>query len=201
MTFTLAEAVEAELEIKKSRFIAHVAPVASRQAAMALLSRLRDRYPDAGHHCWAMLAGNEAAANDDGEPSGTAGRPMLNVLQHKALQDVCAVVVRYFGGVKLGAGGLTRAYGQAVSLALQQASLMPVVAMARLSLLVEPALEHRVRHWCAQAGVAVGAESCDQLRRLDLDLPQARCAAARAELDNLTQGRARWLDELGTGVA
>ncbi|MCW8886021.1 MAG: YigZ family protein [Motiliproteus sp.] len=105
--------IEVETEIKKSRFIAWADRAENRDQAMAVLSEARNRYPDARHHCWAYLIGNPAqpktqAMSDDGEPSGTAGKPILNVLQHNEIGDVMIVVSRYFGGIKLGAGGLVR---------------------------------------------------------------------------------------------
>ncbi len=120
MPFSLAIPAHHELIIKKSRFIACVEPVASREEAQSRVAQLKAEHPDAAHVCWALLAGGQSAANDDGEPGGTAGRPMLDVLRHQDLQGVMASVVRYFGGVKLGAGGLVRAYTDAVELAQAQ---------------------------------------------------------------------------------
>lgn len=96
-----------KLDIKKSRFIAWAEKVTNRQEAMAFLERSKQTYPDAGHHCWAYQLGHpqspiSAAMSDDGEPSGTAGKPILNVLQHKNIGDVMVIVIRYFGGIKLG---------------------------------------------------------------------------------------------------
>ena len=121
MPLTLASPVHHELIVKKSHFIACVQPTADRAAAQKVVAGLRARHPDAAHVCWALLAGGQSAAVDDGEPSGTAGRPMLDVLRHQDLEGVLATVVRYFGGVKLGAGGLVRAYTDAVAQALLQA--------------------------------------------------------------------------------
>ena len=115
MSFTLAQPVHSELVIKKSRFIGCVQPVADRAAAQAVVASLRAEHPTAAHVCWALMAGGQSAANDDGEPGGTAGRPMLEVLRHQQIEGALATVVRYFGGVKLGAGGLVRAYTDAVA--------------------------------------------------------------------------------------
>jgi putative IMPACT (imprinted ancient) family translation regulator len=104
MPFSLAAPARHELLIKKSRFIACIEPVAGREEAQARVAQLKAEHPDAAHVCWALLAGGQSAANDDGEPGGTAGRPMLEVLRHQELEGVMASVVRYFGGVKLGAG-------------------------------------------------------------------------------------------------
>ena len=110
MPQTLAAPVHSDLLIKKSRFIGCVQPMADRAGALEVVARLKAEHPGAAHVCWALLAGGQSAANDDGEPGGTAGRPMLDVLRHQELEGVLATVVRYFGGVKLGAGGLVRAY-------------------------------------------------------------------------------------------
>ena len=117
---------EQEYVVKKSRFIARVIPVESREEVNAAVARARQDYPDARHHCWAYVLGRPADAssagmNDDGEPSGTAGKPILNALQHGHLGNTLVIVIRYFGGIKLGAGGLVRAYGTATSLALESA--------------------------------------------------------------------------------
>lgn len=124
---TIAAPVEKELVIRKSRFIAYVAPVSSPEQADETIAAVRKRHWDARHNCSAQVTGlgaDRARSSDDGEPSGTAGMPMLEVLRRRELTDVVAVVTRYFGGIKLGAGGLVRAYSSAVSEALDLASLV-----------------------------------------------------------------------------
>ena len=121
MPHTLAAAAHSELTIKKSRFIGCVQPVADRATAQKVVAGLWAEHPTATHVCWALMAGGHSAAVDDGEPSGTAGRPMLDVLRHHDLEGVLATVVRYYGGVNLGAGGLVRAYTDAVAQALLKA--------------------------------------------------------------------------------
>ena len=108
MSYRLGAPVHTDHLIKKSRFIGCVQTVRDRTEAVAVVDALRLAHPGAAHVCWALMAGGQSAANDDGEPSGTAGRPMLEVLRHQDLEGVLATVVRYFGGVKLGAGGLVR---------------------------------------------------------------------------------------------
>ena len=114
-----------ELEIKRSRFITSITQVCNKPEAKAFIKILREEFPDANHHCWAMIAGRpneiyQQDQSDDGEPKGTAGKPMLNVLQHSDLGNIVVVVTRYFGGIKLGAGGLVRAYTQCVSESLKE---------------------------------------------------------------------------------
>ena len=128
MPFTIATTVHSELIIKKSRFIGCVQPMTDRASAQQVVNDLKAQHPGACHVCWALLAGGQSAAVDDGEPSGTAGRPMLDVLRHQDLEGVLATVVRYFGGIKLGAGGLVRAYTDSVAQALLQAKRRPSCA-------------------------------------------------------------------------
>jgi uncharacterized YigZ family protein len=112
-----------ELLVRRSRFIATLAPAPDESAAQTLIRSVREEFPDATHHCWAFVAGPpgdtaRVGMSDDGEPHGTAGRPMLTTLLHSGVGEVAAVVTRYFGGVKLGKGGLGRAYSGAVADAL-----------------------------------------------------------------------------------
>lgn len=125
--YTITKDVQSELIINKSRFITFIYRVKSVSEINQILSNLKNNYKDATHYCYAYVINNIKKASDDGEPSHTAGRPMLNVLENKKINNVLAVVIRYFGGIKLGAGGLVRAYTNAVSSALKSASLTPVI--------------------------------------------------------------------------
>lgn len=149
---TLASPAAAELEVRRSRFVCDVAPAGSEEAARAFIEHVRSASRDARHHCTAYVLGADGAtqrSNDDGEPSGTAGAPMLDVLRGRGLTGVVAVVTRWFGGTLLGTGGLIRAYGDAVSLALDRASL--VARELREGVLVDldhaagPRVEHALR--------------------------------------------------------
>jgi uncharacterized YigZ family protein len=193
-TFTLAAAVGAELEIRKSRFIAHALPVADRDAAMDELRRLREAHPAATHVCWALLAGGQSGMSDDGEPSGTAGRPILEVLRHHDLDGVLAAVVRYYGGVKLGAGGLVRAYTDAIASALLNAERVERIALARLVVEIGFADEARVRRWIEQAGAELIDSAYELNVRLTIRMPATSIDAARDALRDLTQGRAVFPD-------
>lgn len=159
---SIAAAVDHELVIKKSRFLAHVAPVASPEEADAVIAEARRRAWDARHHCSAQvtgLRGDRARSSDDGEPSGTAGMPMLEVLRRRELTDVVAVVTRYFGGVKLGAGGLVRAYSSAVSEALELAALVDRMPLVQAQLHVSHAeagrIDNLLRDWVAGNGAVL----------------------------------------------
>ncbi|MES9963470.1 MAG: YigZ family protein [Candidatus Sedimenticola sp. 20ELBAFRAG] len=147
-----AKSVEASIEVKKSRFIARAAQAASREEVMAFVEQARRDHPEARHVCWAYLLGNPASAsnagmNDDGEPSGTAGKPILNVIQHKSIGDIVVLVIRYFGGIKLGAGGLVRAYSGAAEAAVSALPLEQLVPRSGREIELEFAQEQPVRHW------------------------------------------------------
>lgn len=128
---TITESVKTELIIKKSRFIGMLIPLSCAREAEKILSDIRQEYPGANHYCYAWVIRQEGSrserSSDDGEPSGTAGWPILNVLQKVELENVMAVVVRYFGGTLLGTGGLVRAYTQSVQAALDQARIVKMV--------------------------------------------------------------------------
>ncbi|HEY7772954.1 MAG TPA: YigZ family protein [Marinagarivorans sp.] len=151
---TLAAPSQYHYEEKRSVFLAFIFPTTSRDMALSHLNALRAQYPDARHYCWAYLIGDPeqpttAAFNDDGEPSGTAGKPILHVLTQRGAGDCCAVVVRYFGGIKLGAGGLVRAYGQAVSKALDCAQWACVVPTCEVAVTTPYEDEPHIRHLVA----------------------------------------------------
>jgi putative IMPACT (imprinted ancient) family translation regulator len=124
---TIAETSEATLLVKGSRFLAVVAPIASESDIAAWIARLRAREPDAHHVAWAARLADAMRFSDDGEPGGTAGRPILEILLKRDLDRCIALVARHFGGVKLGAGGLVRAYGGAAARALDAATISEVL--------------------------------------------------------------------------
>ncbi len=192
MAFTLAEPVHSELLIRKSRFIGCVQPVADRAAARMVVDGLRVRHPGAAHVCWALMAGGQSAANDDGEPGGTAGRPMLEVLRHQQLEGVLATVVRYFGGVKLGAGGLVRAYTDCVAQALLTAAPVPLVPQRSLCCAVPYALEGLVRRELGAAGGALEEVRHETLVQFRFSLAASQVTAFVSRLDDAAQGRVDW---------
>ena len=194
MPYTLHAPVHSELIIKKSRFIGCVQPMADRASAQAVVDALWRQHPGAAHVCWALLAGGQSAAVDDGEPGGTAGRPMLDVLRHQDLEGVLATVVRYFGGVKLGAGGLVRAYTDTVAQALLQAEKTPLVRMVTLRCSLPYALEGLLRREIAAAGAQLLDMGHAALVTLQWSLPEPQAEAFVARINDLCQGRAAWLD-------
>lgn len=193
MPSSLAAPAHAELIIKKSRFIACVEAVADRSAALARVEQLRAEHPGAAHVCWALMAGGQSAANDDGEPGGTAGRPMLEVLRHQDLEGVLATVVRYFGGVKLGAGGLVRAYTDAVAQALLTAEKVPMVRMRLLRCQLPYAQEGWLRREAERQGAVLVTVLHGALVDVTLRLPDAAAADFMHRLNEAGQGRIGWL--------
>lgn len=194
MALTLSHPVHSELLVKKSRFLGCVQPVAGRAEALAVVEGLRAEHPGAAHVCWALLAGGQSAANDDGEPGGTAGRPMLEVLRHQQLEGVLATVVRYFGGVKLGAGGLVRAYTDAVAQALLGAEKVELQKRVTLACAVPYALEGTVRRQLQEAGATLGEVRHGQVVEMAFTVPEGGAAALRARLNEAGQGALAWLD-------
>lgn len=194
MPFSLATPAHHELIVKKSRFIACVEPVSGRDQAQARVAQLKAEHPDARHVCWALLAGGQSAANDDGEPGGTAGRPMLEVLRHQDLQGVLATVVRYFGGVKLGAGGLVRAYTDAVAQALLTAEKIPLVKQSRLACSVPYALEGMVRRELDIAHAELLGVEHGSLVTLQFALPETATVELVRRLGERGQGQLAWLE-------
>ena len=188
MPYSLAAPVHSELIIKKSRFIGCVQPMPDRASAQAHVDALWKEHPGAAHICWALLAGGQSAAVDDGEPGGTAGRPMLDVLRHQDLEGVLATVVRYFGGVKLGAGGLVRAYTDAVAQALLGAHKVALQRLAHLHCSLPYALEGTVRRELAAAGAHLESAAHASDVRLHFTLPEAAAPALVQRLANLSHG-------------
>lgn len=165
-----------------------------RASAQQVVERLRREHPGAAHVCWALLAGGQSAAVDDGEPSGTAGRPMLEVLRHQELEGVLATVVRYFGGVKLGAGGLVRAYTDCVAQALLTAPKVRLQRMQTLRCSVPYALEGLLRREIAAAQAELLDVAHGSLVTLQWRMPEEAGAVFVAHLNDIGQGRLGWLD-------
>lgn len=187
--FTLDKVCKNTLEIKKSQFITWLIPLEDKQAVKESIQLAKQEYPDARHHCWAYIMGANpnsmtAAMSDDGEPSGTAGKPMLNVLQHKPVDNVLAIVIRYFGGVKLGAGGLVRAYSQAVEQCFALAELVPVIPKYTLTIKVPFADEQWLRHHTDKNNGEVLTTLYSDLVTVQVSIPQGNYNVLKASLES-----------------
>ena len=149
---TVADVANAEIIEKKSRFIGYISPAATEQQAEDFLQSLRSRHRDARHHVYAWQIGDNnqyQRSSDDGEPAGTGGRPVLEALKMAGLQDTVMVVVRYFGGVLLGAGGLTRAYGKAANMAINAATKIEKLPAGKFALSFDYGLLGKVENYLA----------------------------------------------------
>ncbi len=188
-----AAQARAEIEVLNSRFLATAAPVFSVEEARAFLARIRDEFPDATHHVPAYVVGHGASVtahcNDDGEPAGTAGRPALAVLQGSGLGDVAVVVTRYFGGTKLGTGGLVRAYGDAVRAVLEILPRAQKVATHTLLLTTPYALFERLRLAVAAHGGQILDEAFAAEVRITARFPAEQVPGFQAEVQELSSGR------------
>lgn len=123
---TIKEPVQCEINVKKSQFLCSLFPAKSKKESKEIIKKLNEQYSDATHNCTAYIVSDGEGFDDDGEPGGTAGKPMINVLRKNELHNVTAVVTRYFGGIKLGAGGLVRAYSKSVMEAVGKAEIVEI---------------------------------------------------------------------------
>jgi uncharacterized YigZ family protein len=193
ITYSIPQGLtQAEIEIKKSRFIGLAKHIRSREEGMTWLAEIKALYPDARHHCWAYLLGNPTCATnagmgDDGEPSGTAGKPILNVLQHKGIGDIMLIVVRYFGGIKLGAGGLTRAYGQAAQAVMSELAVQAFIPMQSLLITCDYAQEQQIRHWVDKRSGEILSVDYNSPLQIQAQLPAHEIEAMMAQLQQLEQ--------------
>lgn len=197
MPYSLQAPVTSELLIRKSRFLGCVEPVTDRAQALERVAAVRAGHPGATHVCWALMAGGHSAANDDGEPGGTAGRPMLEVLRHQDLEGVLATVVRYYGGIPLGAGGLVRAYTDSVAQALLQAHKVPRTVLQTMRCTLPYALEGWLRRELAARGATLGEVAHGQAVTLAFAVPQDAAAALVDRINDASQGQAVWDRETG----
>lgn len=191
------EAAESEFVEKRSRFIGHLWPISSEEEAQEQIRAMKKRYHDARHNCWCYRLGDSILRySDDGEPQGTAGQPMLNVFQREGVTDVCCVVTRYFGGILLGAGGLTRAYSKSARDTLAVAGVAEVGIWSQVCFSCTYTLLERVKlELAAQEGMLESVDyGADIL--LTASLPSGRVEALQARLTELSAGKIE-LESLG----
>lgn len=188
-----ARAIEISEEIKKSRFITLLAPTAGVEAAKAFIQSVKSQHPAARHHCWAFVAGppndsQQLGFSDDGEPAGTAGKPILGQLMGSGIGEITAVVVRYYGGIKLGTGGLVRAYGNGVQLALAELPLIEKVPQAEFLLRCDYAQISMIETLLQQVGGSIVKSEYGAAVDLRLTLPALGAADIAQRLYNLSRG-------------
>lgn len=190
MTYaTVAGHGQAEILIKKSRFLANVAPVTSEGEAWAFIARVRSEHAEATHNCFAFKAGSAQRMSDDGEPSGTAGRPIFEVLDKQGLFDTVVVVTRYFGGTLLGAGGLVRAYSQAAVAGVEAAGTARAIPAADLRLKLDYSLLGKVQYLVQQRGALILNTEFGQEVVLDCRLKAEQQEGFESDLADASAGR------------
>ncbi|MEO8673699.1 MAG: YigZ family protein [Tahibacter sp.] len=178
-------------EIRKSRFVANAAPAGDPAAALAFLQQIAD--PQATHNCWAYRIGAQYRFSDDGEPGGTAGRPILQAIEGQACDQLMVVVTRWYGGIKLGAGGLVRAYGGCAAECLRQAPKIPLIDTIEVDFFLPFAALaiFKARH--ADWDARVLQEQFDaEGAHLRLSVPRPQGEELRRFLSDLTRGRIQW---------
>ncbi|MFD5030969.1 YigZ family protein [Streptomyces sp. NPDC058405] len=190
---TVARAGVHETEINRSRFICALAPAASEREAQEFVARVRREHPTATHNCYAYVIGADASvqkASDDGEPGGTAGVPMLQMLMRREVRYAAAVVTRYYGGVKLGAGGLIRAYGGAVGEALDAVGTLTRQRFRLATVTVDHQRAGRLENDLRAMGRAVREVRYAEAVTIGIGLPDAEVEVFRAWLADTTAGTA-----------
>ena len=184
-----------EQEVSRSRFITTIARASTVEDAEAFIRAVGEEFRDATHSCWAYLVGppgdtSRIGMSDDGEPHGTAGRPMLNALMHAGVGDVAVVVTRYYGGTKLGTGGLVRAYGGGVQQALSTLPLTERIEYAFLTVVIDYSRISVLQQLCGQFEAEVLAQEFAVDVRVDLRLPGEHADRFRAAVLDATRGQA-----------
>ena len=191
------EIFSAEYEIKKSRFIAHVKHVETEESAREFLQAIRKKYFDATHNCSAWIlgeGGNLQKSNDDGEPGGTAGNPILETIKKNDLTNTAVVVTRYFGGIKLGAGGLIRAYSHTAALGLDAAKILRMTTFQKISLTLEYNFLAMVENFLRKKNIRVESSDYADVVTLNILILPAQVENFLIDLTDLTA--ANFLHEL-----
>lgn len=184
---------EATYIIQRSRFLTYITPVETEEEAAAFISRIRKKHYDATHNCAAYTIGlndDIQKADDDGEPSGTAGRPMLEVLKNRGLKNTCVVVTRYFGGIKLGAGGLVRAYGKAVTEGIDAAGIYRMMLYGKWHVEISYELLGTIENQLRTGGYHIADKQFTDVVVLTICAPKTAGERLVSELTDWSGGRA-----------
>ena len=166
---TISEEAYAEITVKKSKFIASVFPVETKQEAEEKIKEISKKYYDAKHNCYAYVVENFEKCSDDGEPSKTAGAPMLDIIKKRDLQNILVIVTRYFGGILLGTGGLVRSYTEATNNAIDKAKIVNKVKGIRYKIKTEYDSQNDVIYWCKKLNINIKNTSYDNYVELELE--------------------------------
>lgn len=192
-----AHSIRVEQQVKRSLFICHIEHCLNRAAANAFIRNIAEKHKDANHNCWACVAGSPTDAagygsNDDGEPKGCAGKPIFNVLNHSGIGEICAVVSRYFGGIKLGTGGMARAYSSSVQLALEDLPTFEKIHYTTVTLVLPYELLKTVEHLIMAENGKIQDTKYGSDIRITLFIPQHVEEAFSHKIREASQGRIRY---------
>ena len=195
---------EEELIEKKSRFIATVKPVDSEEEALEFIAAIKKKYWNARHNCFAFVIGERQEiqrCSDDGEPQGTAGRPMLDVLLGEDVHNVAVVVTRYFGGILLGTGGLVRAYSRSVQLGLEASTIIEKIKGSRITIQTDYNGVGKLQYLLGQRGIPIVDSQYTDVVKLELMVEEAAVTELHEAVTEATSGRAGWEEEKGVSFA
>ena len=195
---------EEELIEKKSRFIATVKPVDSEEEALEFIAAIKKKYWNARHNCFAFVIGERQEiqrCSDDGEPQGTAGRPMLDVLLGEDVHNVAVVVTRYFGGILLGTGGLVRAYSRSVQLGLEASTIIEKTKGSRITIQTDYNEVGKLQYLLGQRGIPIVDSQYTDVVKLELLVEEAAVTELHEAVTEATSGRAGWEEEKGVSFA
>ena len=189
---TLASVSEIEYTVNKSRFIGLAAPVSGEEEAIGIIAETRQRHREATHNCYAYICnpdGNLLRFSDDGEPSGTAGKPILEVLRANCLKNALIIVTRYFGGILLGAGGLVRAYSHTAALAAKDVGIVTMTEAVRCEILLDYQYYNKLKYYIDSAGIirCSDAEFTDSVK-LALEYKKSDGQKAEEAINSFTDG-------------
>ncbi|MEE4252545.1 MAG: YigZ family protein [Desulfuromusa sp.] len=195
-----AELFRCEIEVKHSRFITTIVSTDTPEAALAFIASIKQEFPDATHNCWAYLIGppgstDRIGLSDDGEPHGVAGKPMLTTIQHSGLGDITAVVTRYFGGTKLGKGGMVKAYTLAVKTAIEQLEVAEKIDWVELAAHFDYQFLDSIERLLPDYEVVLQEKQFAEKICLQLKLPAENCADLCTRLTDLTAGQIELLKQ------
>jgi uncharacterized YigZ family protein len=181
---------------KASEFIADVMPVHTEEEAAAFIESIRKKYYDARHHCYAYILNDGVIrkSSDDGEPSQTAGKPMMDILENMGLTDVCAVVTRYFGGTLLGTGGLVRAYSGALKDGLEHCEIAEVASGSLIRYSISYDLYGKISHMSESGMLYIMEQEFAQDVTVSLLVREEDCGKTAKNIENISAGRAKLLD-------
>ena len=187
---TIKKAIQIEINVKKSQFICSLVPTKTKAESKAVIQKFNEQYSDATHNCTAYIVSDGEGFDDDGEPGGTAGNPILEAIKQHGLSNAVVVVTRYFGGIKLGAGGLIRAYNHTASIGLDASDILEIKPMARLSVALDYDLWGTMENWLRASEIRTDGTDYTDKVTVQLLIEPDQLEAVTTEITNLTAARA-----------